>query len=122
MIGAARQFRDPVRVRGGVLQFRGALVILVMGSVITACRHDSPLTATVNTQNGFQTGGASAKIKVGVRFGCSGPALSRNTFMTQPTLDVIAIYPGSFDPITSGHLDVIERGSKMFSRVIVAIL
>lgn len=35
---------------------------------------------------------------------------------------VIAIYPGSFDPITSGHLDVIERGSKMFSRVIVAIL
>jgi len=42
--------------------------------------------------------------------------------MTQPRLDVIAIYPGSFDPITSGHLDVIERGSKMFSRVIVAIL
>jgi pantetheine-phosphate adenylyltransferase len=34
----------------------------------------------------------------------------------------VAIYPGSFDPITSGHLDVIERGSKMFSRVIVAIL
>ena len=34
----------------------------------------------------------------------------------------IAIYPGSFDPITSGHIDVIERGSKMFSRVIVAIL
>jgi pantetheine-phosphate adenylyltransferase len=42
--------------------------------------------------------------------------------MTQPRLDVVAIYPGSFDPITSGHLDVIERGSKMFSRVIVAIL
>ena len=35
---------------------------------------------------------------------------------------VVAIYPGSFDPITSGHLDVIERGAKMFSRVIVAIL
>jgi pantetheine-phosphate adenylyltransferase len=35
---------------------------------------------------------------------------------------VIAIYPGSFDPITNGHLDVIERGSKMFSRMIVAIL
>jgi pantetheine-phosphate adenylyltransferase len=35
---------------------------------------------------------------------------------------VVAIYPGSFDPITSGHLDVIQRGSRMFSRVIVAIL
>jgi pantetheine-phosphate adenylyltransferase len=42
--------------------------------------------------------------------------------MTQPESGVVAIYPGSFDPITSGHLDVIERGSKMFSRVIVAIL
>lgn len=42
--------------------------------------------------------------------------------MTQPPSGVVAIYPGSFDPITSGHLDVIERGSKMFSRVIVAIL
>jgi pantetheine-phosphate adenylyltransferase len=40
----------------------------------------------------------------------------------QPQSGVTAIYPGSFDPITSGHLDVIERGSKMFSRVIVAIL
>lgn len=42
--------------------------------------------------------------------------------MTQPRSGVVAIYPGSFDPITSGHLDVIERGSRMFSRVIVAIL
>jgi pantetheine-phosphate adenylyltransferase len=39
-----------------------------------------------------------------------------------PTAGSVAIYPGSFDPITSGHLDVIERGSRMFSRVIVAIL
>jgi pantetheine-phosphate adenylyltransferase len=42
--------------------------------------------------------------------------------MTQRQSGVVAVYPGSFDPITSGHLDVIERGSKMFSRVIVAIL
>ncbi|MBE9228640.1 pantetheine-phosphate adenylyltransferase [Phormidium sp. LEGE 05292] len=35
---------------------------------------------------------------------------------------VIAIYPGSFDPITLGHLDVISRGSKLFERVIVAVL
>ena len=32
-----------------------------------------------------------------------------------------AIYPGSFDPLTNGHLDVIERASKLFDRVIVAI-
>jgi pantetheine-phosphate adenylyltransferase len=35
---------------------------------------------------------------------------------------VIAIYPGSFDPITNGHLDLIERGSRMFDRLIVAVL
>ncbi len=34
----------------------------------------------------------------------------------------IAIYPGSFDPITLGHLDIIERSSKLFDRVIVAVL
>ena len=34
----------------------------------------------------------------------------------------IAIYPGSFDPITLGHLDIITRGSKMFDSVIVAVL
>ena len=32
-----------------------------------------------------------------------------------------AIYPGSFDPITNGHLDVIERAAKLFDLVIVAI-
>ncbi len=35
---------------------------------------------------------------------------------------VVTIYPGSFDPITSGHLDVIERGAKLFDRLIVSIL
>jgi pantetheine-phosphate adenylyltransferase len=35
---------------------------------------------------------------------------------------VVAIYPGSFDPITSGHLDVIERGARLCDRLIVAIL
>lgn len=33
-----------------------------------------------------------------------------------------AIYPGSFDPITNGHLDVIERGAKIFDKIIVAVL
>ncbi|MCB1173306.1 MAG: pantetheine-phosphate adenylyltransferase [Leptospiraceae bacterium] len=33
----------------------------------------------------------------------------------------IAVYPGSFDPVTNGHLDIIERASRMFDRVIVAV-
>lgn len=33
-----------------------------------------------------------------------------------------AIYPGSFDPVTNGHLDIIERGFTLFDRIIVAIL
>lgn len=32
-----------------------------------------------------------------------------------------AIYPGSFDPLTNGHLDVLQRASKLFDRVVVAI-
>ena len=34
---------------------------------------------------------------------------------------IVAIYPGSFDPVTNGHLDLIERGSKLFNELIVAI-
>ena len=34
----------------------------------------------------------------------------------------IAVYPGSFDPLTNGHLDVITRASKMFDKVIVGVL
>ena len=34
----------------------------------------------------------------------------------------LAIYPGSFDPVTNGHLDLIERGTKIFARLIVAVL
>jgi pantetheine-phosphate adenylyltransferase len=34
----------------------------------------------------------------------------------------VAIYPGSFDPVTNGHLDLIARGEKMFDRLIVAVL
>ena len=33
-----------------------------------------------------------------------------------------AIFPGSFDPVTNGHLDIIERGCKLFDEIIVAIL
>ncbi|HEX3821384.1 MAG TPA: pantetheine-phosphate adenylyltransferase [Candidatus Sulfotelmatobacter sp.] len=34
----------------------------------------------------------------------------------------VAVYPGSFDPPTNGHLDLIERGSKMFEELVVAVL
>ncbi len=39
-----------------------------------------------------------------------------------PLKRVIAIYPGSFDPPTNGHLDLIHRGAKIFDELIVAIL
>ncbi len=42
--------------------------------------------------------------------------------MRSKPANVIAIYPGSFDPITNGHLDLIERGSALFDKLIVAIL
>ena len=32
-----------------------------------------------------------------------------------------ALYPGSFDPITNGHLDILERARKLFDHIIVAI-
>jgi pantetheine-phosphate adenylyltransferase len=35
---------------------------------------------------------------------------------------VLAVYPGSFDPVTNGHLDIIRRGSRLFDRIVVAIL
>ena len=44
--------------------------------------------------------------------------------MGENTLELfmIALYPGSFDPITFGHLDIIARGARLFDRLIVAVL
>lgn len=36
-------------------------------------------------------------------------------------MDKVAVYPGSFDPITNGHLDLLDRGLKIFDKIIVAI-
>lgn len=36
--------------------------------------------------------------------------------------DSLAIYPGSFDPITNGHVDIIDRGLRIFEQIIVAVL
>jgi len=37
-------------------------------------------------------------------------------------MEKIAVYPGSFDPVTNGHIDIAERGLKLFDKIIVAIL
>ena len=34
----------------------------------------------------------------------------------------IAVYPGSFDPVTYGHIDIIERSAKVFDKLIIAVL
>jgi pantetheine-phosphate adenylyltransferase len=36
-------------------------------------------------------------------------------------MSVIALYPGTFDPITKGHIDLVERATRMFSKVIISI-
>lgn len=42
--------------------------------------------------------------------------------MIQETAQKIGVYPGSFDPITFGHLDIIERSSRMFDKLVVGVL
>jgi pantetheine-phosphate adenylyltransferase len=36
--------------------------------------------------------------------------------------EIVAIYPGTFDPLTNGHVDIIQRGSRLFDRIVVGIL
>ncbi len=51
------------------------------------------------------------------------PTRSKPSTISQPadSRQKIAVFPGTFDPITLGHLDIIERGRKLFDRLIVAI-
>jgi len=37
-------------------------------------------------------------------------------------MPTLAVYPGSFDPLTNGHVDIITRGARLFDRIIIAIL
>ena len=37
-------------------------------------------------------------------------------------MSTLAIYPGSFDPLTNGHVDIIERGSRFFDKIVVGVL
>ena len=36
-------------------------------------------------------------------------------------MPIVAIYPGTFDPITNGHIDLVERAVRMFDRLIIAV-
>ena len=42
-------------------------------------------------------------------------------FIAEQTDETVAVYPGSFDPITMGHLDIIHRALEIFDRVIIAV-
>lgn len=37
-------------------------------------------------------------------------------------MNTVAIYPGSFDPLTNGHVDIIRRGARLFDRIVIAVL
>ncbi len=39
-----------------------------------------------------------------------------------PRKPCVAVYPGSFDPLTNGHVDIIHRGAKLFDHIVVAVL
>lgn len=42
-------------------------------------------------------------------------------FVPENTSESIAVYPGTFDPITNGHLDIVHRGLHLFDRIIIAV-
>jgi pantetheine-phosphate adenylyltransferase len=50
------------------------------------------------------------------------PGIHRKKGFRQTNMKRLAIYPGSFDPITNGHMDIIKRGLGLFDKIIVAIL
>jgi pantetheine-phosphate adenylyltransferase len=72
-----------------------------------------PRTSGADAPNSRRRPSALATIK--------GPSFQDERLSRKPP-HVIAIYPGSFDPITNGHLDLIERGSRTFDRLIVSVL
>ena len=42
--------------------------------------------------------------------------------MSRPPAGRIAVFPGSFDPLTNGHVDIILRSARLFERIVVAVL
>lgn len=47
--------------------------------------------------------------------------MTESSGKTDTTAQAIAVYPGSFDPITNGHVDIVERAARLFDRLIVAV-
>jgi pantetheine-phosphate adenylyltransferase len=75
------------------------------------------ITLTVLNRAAFDSHSLFDKLKVQ-----SPAAKETGERVAAPQSRIVAIYPGSFDPITNGHLDMIERGSRLADRLIVAIL
>ncbi len=50
-----------------------------------------------------------------------GPSSTTPSPTNKPAREHLALYPGSFDPITYGHLDVVRRGRHLFDRIVVAV-
>lgn len=48
--------------------------------------------------------------------------MTANPYSDTTPMARIAVYPGSFDPVTNGHLDIIERGLTLFDKIIVAVM
>ena len=46
---------------------------------------------------------------------------SRDPSERKRGMDKLAVYPGSFDPITHGHLDLLERGLRVFDKILIAV-
>jgi pantetheine-phosphate adenylyltransferase len=54
---------------------------------------------------------------------CQTGKQAEKDVITMPTAhQKVAVYPGSFDPVTNGHIDIVMRGRKLFDKIIVAIL
>ena len=58
---------------------------------------------------------------VRTRAGDSGDS-ALSFYELKDSMSTLAVYPGSFDPLTNGHVDIISRGARLFDRIIVAIL
>jgi len=109
------------------------LIVLAAGGLAAQTPMAQPLRASAELRHGRPSahGAAPARLR-------GAPAWPAQTLTAQPlrynrrerpTIPlpstphrVIAVYPGSFDPITNGHLDLIDRGARLCDRLIVAIL
>jgi len=99
----------------------GTRVVAAVGSARSAPAPEDP--DTVRSDSGF--GHRPLAVPRSASPPCAPLAGSdrlKATLVSTPLRHTIAIYPGSFDPITNGHRDIIERAAKIVDRLIVAVL